>query len=229
MIGHYEAILFDIDGTLVDSTAAVERTWRTWAAEHDLDAAHILSICHGVRSEDVVARYLPASEIPAATIELEDMELQDLEGVTALPCAADVLGRLPEPRWAAVTSGSGRLMRKRLSAAGLPVPDILIAADDVVAGKPDPEGYRNAAEALGSPIDRCLVIEDAPAGIAAGRAAGATVLAVCTSHQRAEVADADVVVDSLTDVSVTVGPDGIQVEEAPADRAPADRATVEDG
>lgn len=229
MIGHYEAILFDIDGTLVDSTAAVERTWRTWAAEHDLDAAHILTICHGVRSEDVVARYLPASEIPAATIELEDMELQDLEGVTALPCAADVLGRLPEPRWAAVTSGSGRLMRKRLSAAGLPVPDILIAADDVVAGKPDPEGYRNAAEALGSPIDRCLVIEDAPAGIAAGRAAGATVLAVCTSHQRAEVADADVVVDSLTDVSVTVGPDGIQVEEAPADRAPADRATVEDG
>ncbi|MDN5617340.1 HAD-IA family hydrolase [Rothia sp. HC945] len=221
--------MFDIDGTLVDSTAAVERTWRTWAAEHDLDAAHILSICHGVRSEDVVARYLPASEIPAATIELEDMELQDLEGVTALPCAADVLGRLPEPRWAAVTSGSGRLMRKRLSAAGLPVPDILIAADDVVAGKPDPEGYRNAAEALGSPIDRCLVIEDAPAGIAAGRAAGATVLAVCTSHQRAEVADADVVVDSLTDVSVTVGPDGIQVEEAPADRAPADRATVEDG
>lgn len=221
--------MFDIDGTLVDSTAAVERTWRTWAAEHDLDAAHILTICHGVRSEDVVARYLPASEIPAATIELEDMELQDLEGVTALPCAADVLGRLPEPRWAAVTSGSGRLMRKRLSAAGLPVPDILIAADDVVAGKPDPEGYRNAAEALGSPIDRCLVIEDAPAGIAAGRAAGATVLAVCTSHQRAEVADADVVVDSLTDVSVTVGPDGIQVEEAPADRAPADRATVEDG
>ena len=221
VIGHYEAILFDIDGTLVDSTAAVERTWRTWAAEHGLDAAHILSICHGVRSSDVVARYLPASEIPAATVELENMELQDREGVTALPGAADLLGRLPETRWAAVTSGSGRLMRKRLSAAGLPVPDHLIAADDVVEGKPDPEGYRKAADALGAPIDRCLVIEDAPAGIAAGRAAGATVLAVCTSHQRAEVDDADVVLDSLTDVSVSVGNDGIQVEEAPAHRTPA--------
>ena len=192
-----QALLFDIDGTLVDSTPVVERTWRVWAAKRGMDAEEILRVCHGRRSEDTIADLLPVPERAAAVEELARMELADLDEVTALPATTTLLPALPRNRWAAVTSGSQELMRARLAAAGLPVPDVLIAADDVSAGKPDPEGYLKAAAALGYDIEQCLVIEDAPAGLAAGRAAGAKTLAVATSHDAAELT-ADAVVEDLT-------------------------------
>ena len=116
-----DAILFDIDGTLVDSTAAVGRTWRAWSAARGIDALEVLRVCHGRRSEDTVAEFLPSDQRAAAVAELERLEMADLDDVIALPATRDLLSRLPSDRWAAVTSGSQLLMRARLAAAGLPV------------------------------------------------------------------------------------------------------------
>lgn len=209
--GDFAAILFDVDGTLVDSTPAVERTWRTWAAGRGLDGDEILRHSHGRRSEDTVAELLPANERVTAVQELLALELKDLEGVVALPNAASLLSSLPADRWAAVTSGSRELMRARMSAAGLTLPSVLITAEDVTTGKPDPEGYLAAAAALGADPAACVVIEDAPAGITSGRASGAFVVAVATSHSRSALNDADVVIDDLGACHVTVTESGLHV------------------
>ena len=193
-----DAILFDVDGTLVDSTAAVERTWRAWAAAHDVDAEEILRVCHGRRSQDTIALFLPAPQQAAAVDELERLELDDLADTVALAGAGALLSALEDGRWAAVTSGPRALMRARLHAAGLPQPAVLVTAEDVAVGKPDPEGYLRAAATLGVDARRCLVVEDAPAGVEAGRAAGASVLAVATSHDASVLGRADAVVPDLT-------------------------------
>jgi len=206
-----DAILFDIDGTLVDSTPAVERSWRTWAARRDMDADAILQICHGRRSEDTIRSLLPPGDVAGAVREIEALELADLGDVVALPGTVALVNRLPADRWAAVTSGPRNLMRARLAAAGLPVPEVLISAEDVRDGKPDPEGYLLAASALGFDAARSLVIEDAPAGIDAGRAAGAAVLAVTTSHPAAELGAADAVIADLRACAVEVRTDGLRV------------------
>ena len=206
-----DAILFDIDGTLVDSTASVVRTWKTWAATRGLDAEAILRVCHGRRTEDTLVEFLPPDQHPAALVELARLERADMHDVLALPGTQSLLPRLPADRWAAVTSGSQDVMRARLIASGLPIPDVLVSAEAVAAGKPDPEGYLKAAAALGRDIRRCLVVEDAPAGIQAGRAAGARVLAVATSHPAADLTSADVVVPDLTACEVEVTPDGLVV------------------
>lgn len=206
-----DAILFDIDGTLVDSTAAVVRTWETWAATRGLDAEAILRVCHGRRTEDTLVLFLPADQHPAALTELARLERADMHDVLALPGTQNLLPRLPADRWAAVTSGSQDVMRARLIASGLPIPDVLVSAEAVSAGKPDPEGYLKAAAALGRDPRRCLVVEDAPAGIEAGRAAGAQVLAVATSHPAADLTSADVVVPDLTACDVEITPDGLVV------------------
>lgn len=211
MIFEVDAILFDIDGTLVDSTGTVERTWRLWAAQRGLPADDILAVCHGRRTEDTVAEFLPAAERPAAVAELERLEIGDLDQVVALPAALELLSALSADRWAAVTSGSGSLMRARLGAAGLPVPRVLVAAEDVDAGKPDPQGYRMAAEGLGVDVTRCLVVEDAPAGLAAGHAAGASVLAVATSHPVDELRRAHAVVADLRAVRIRERADRLTV------------------
>ncbi|WP_076262049.1 HAD-IA family hydrolase [Intrasporangium flavum] len=201
-----DAILFDIDGTLVDSTAAVERTWRAWAAAHDTDPEEILRVCHGRRSQDTIALFLPAEARAAAVEALERLELDDLADTVALPGAGPLLSGLEPGRWAAVTSGPRQLMQARLRAAGLPEPAVLVTAEDVAAGKPDPEGYLRAAAALGVDARRCLVVEDAPAGVEAGRAAGASVLAVATSHDASVLGRAHAVVDDLSRCRVEPGP-----------------------
>lgn len=195
-----DAVLFDIDGTLVDSTGAVERTWRLWGEAHGIDPDEILAVSHGRRSEDTIAMFLPQDQVADATAELEELELADLDGVTALPATRELLTALPAERWAAVTSGSRRLMRTRLEAAGLPVPEVLVTADDVTEGKPHPQGYLRAAARLGFDPARCLVVEDAPAGVRAGLASGAAVLAVATSHSRTDLEGigATELVDNLT-------------------------------
>lgn len=192
------AILFDIDGTLVDSTVVVERSWRTWAVDHGLDAEAVLAVCHGRRSADTVAQFVPPADQAAAVADLDRRELADFDGIVALPGAQSLLSSLPADRWAAVTSGSQRLMRARLHAAGLSIPAVLISGEDVTLGKPNPEGYLKAAAALGWDIDQCLVIEDAPAGIDAARAAGSQVLAVATTHAPSRLTTADAVIPDLT-------------------------------
>jgi mannitol-1-/sugar-/sorbitol-6-phosphatase len=206
-----QALLFDIDGTLVDSTATVERTWRVWADGRGLDADEILRVCHGRRTEDTLQLFLPEEERADGVAELARLELEDLDEVVPLPSTRTLLPRLPAERWAAVTSGPGDLMRARLTAAGLPVPAVLVAAEDVSRGKPDPEGYATAAAELGWDVARCLVIEDAPAGVEAGLAAGAQVLAVATSHPPAELTAAHAVVPDLGACSVEIGAEGLVV------------------
>jgi sugar-phosphatase len=211
MAVHVPGILFDIDGTLVDSTTAVERSWRTWADEFQIDVDKVLGVCHGRRTEDVIAEFISPQQQSAAIARELALELSDLDGVVALPGARQVLNALPPERWAAVTSGERSLMIARLKASKLPVPQTLISAEDVSNGKPSPEGYLKAAAALGFQARDCLVVEDSPAGISAGRAAEARVLAVTTSHDRAELAGADVIVPDLSCVRVELTRRGVAV------------------
>lgn len=209
MVLRGKAILFDIDGTLVDSTPAVERSWHTWAREYDVDYEALMRVSHGRRTEDTVAEFVAPQRRADAVARLQELELTDLDDVTALPGARGLLGPLSRDRWAAVTSGERPLMTARLTAALLPVPDIMICAEDVVAGKPSPEGYLKAAAALGHDATQCVVVEDSPAGIAAGKAAGSQVLAVTTTHDADQVADADMIVADLSRLLATFGADGV--------------------
>lgn len=198
-----EALLFDLDGTLVDSTPAIVRSWARWAAEFGVTEAAFRAVhAHGRTSAALVADLVPADRVAEATRRIEELEIGDLDGVTALPGAAELLDRLPAGRWTIVTSGVRRLALSRIAAAGLPVPPVLVGADDVRHGKPDPEPYLKGAAALGVAPERCLVVEDAPAGLTAARAAGAATVAVATTHPYEEL-KADLVVADLAALSVT--------------------------
>lgn len=175
------ALLFDMDGTLVDSTAVVEGIWRRFAAEHDLDLAELLAYSHGRRSPDTLARFvphLPAAERAAIAVHLESEEVEDVADIVEVPGAAALLRSLDGVPWAVVTSATRELATRRMAAAGLPPVPHLVPADDVERGKPDPQGYEQAAADLGVDARDCVVFEDAGAGIAAGLAAGAHVVVV---------------------------------------------------
>jgi sugar-phosphatase len=174
-----EAVLFDMDGTLVDSDAAVERAWRTWATEYGVEPAAVLAVAHGAPAERTVGLVRPdltvADAAEAAARQLE-LQYDDLSDVVPMPGAHGLLAALRLP-WAVVTSADVRLAKARLGAAGIVAP-LLVTVEDVRVGKPDPEGYRRAAELLGVAPEKCLVVEDAAVGVAAGRAAGAQVAAL---------------------------------------------------
>ena len=207
-----QAIVFDIDGTLVDSTPAVERSWRTWCGIFGVDADALLSVSHGRRSADTIALFLPADRVDEAVKVLDEIELRDLDGILPLPNAAHLTALLPEGRWALVTSGNRGLMRERISAGGIPIPEVMITSEDVERGKPDPQGYRRAAELLGFDPATCLVVEDAPPGVDAGVAAGSVVLAVGTSHPLEALPGAHAYAADLSHVEVSVCDDGLVVE-----------------
>lgn len=195
-----DALLIDSDGTLVDSEAAIRRSWRTWCAEYGFDVERVHHISQGRRSADTIADLLPAEQAPAGLTRLDELERADLADVCAMPGAAELLDTLPPDAWALVTSGDLPLVTARLHAAGLPRPKVLVTADDVSRGKPDPAGYRLAADSLGVPASRCVVFEDSAAGIAAGQAAGAFVVALTTTHVEADLAAADLIVPDLSAV-----------------------------
>jgi len=177
------ALLFDMDGTLVNSIAVVERTWRRFAARHGLDADEILAACHGRRAAETVALFArPGLDVDAETGRLTAEEIADIDGVVAIRGAAELLSALPAGSWAIVTSAGRELAMTRLTATGLIVPEVLVTAEDVADGKPAPDGYLAAARALGVAPADCMVFEDAPAGLQAGRAAGAAVVAVAGAH-----------------------------------------------
>lgn len=194
------AILFDLDGVLVDSTVIVERHWRIWAAQHGLQSEHILANSHGRRTMDTlraVASHLHLDLEQEAAL-IENSEIEDTEGLIAVPGAAELLQALPDHSWAVVTSGSHMLATTRLQAVGLPVPQTFVTAEQVCLGKPHPEGYLKAATLLGLEPQDCLVIEDAPAGIQAAHAAGSRVIGVTTTFSVAALNEADFVVPVLS-------------------------------
>ena len=202
----FDAVLFDMDGTLVDSTPAVERSWAIWEAEYGLTTP-VLEAGHGRPAAQLVRTVLRPDQVEQGLLRIAELELNDVAGITVLPGAAELLAAVPPDRAAIVTSASRRLAQVRLAAAGLPTPAVLVTFDDVAHGKPNPEPFLTGAARLGVDPSRCLVVEDAPAGITAGLAAGCATLAVTTTSRRADL-HADVVVDSLSQVAITAGPDG---------------------
>lgn len=199
-----DALLFDLDGVLIDSSTAIVRNWRAWADRHGIDVARITQVMHGVRSVETIRAVAPQLDAAQEAAWLTAREVADTDGVVPMPGARQLLAALPADRWTIVTSGSADLARARLQAAGLPVPAQIVTADDVTQGKPAPEPYLLGASRLGIVPERCLVVEDAPAGIQAGRSAGMRVLGIASTHAAAEVlaAGATVVVDRLADLVV---------------------------
>ena len=207
-----KGILFDMDGVLVSSIGSVNRCWRQWAALYDVpDAAHY-EVPHGVRAIDIIKTLRPDIDPAEGLRVIEDLELDDTADLRVLPGVKALLESLPIERWAIVTSATRRLLLGRLAAAGLPVPERLISADMVVNGKPHPEPYSRGAERLGFAPADCLVVEDAPPGVGAGKAAGCPVLGVLGTHSVAELHHADWVAASLERVRVEVQADRLRVE-----------------
>lgn len=178
---HAAALLFDMDGTLVDSTAVVEATWGAFAELHSLDLAEVLAFAHGRPTAATVRHFLSHPALIASeTRRLVEHEESTTEGVREVPGAAEFIAALPRSAWAVVTSASRVLASNRMRAAGIPLPDVLISADDITRGKPDPQGYLLAADALRVNIGSTIVFEDSPAGIRAGLASNALTVAIGT-------------------------------------------------
>jgi len=201
-----EAVLFDMDGTLVDSRAIVERMWLLWAAQHNLDSRAILAVAHGRRTLETMQLVAPDLATLDEAARLDALEEAQEGGETPVPGAAELLLALPPERWAVVTSAPYHLAYRRIGSVGLPVPRVLIGAYEVKMGKPDPEGYLLAARQLGADATRTVVFEDTPAGVTAGRAAGARVIGMTTTYRTLDHCDA--LVADLRGIQVEHGADG---------------------
>lgn len=178
-----DAILLDMDGTIVNSIRATERIWSAWAHRHGVDVEPFMPTIHGVQSIQTIRRLdLAGIDPEAEAAAIAEAEISDVEGIDAIAGAAEFLAVLPDGQWAVVTSAPRALASRRIEAAGLPTPPLLIAAEDVARGKPAPDCFQLAAERLGTTADRCLVMEDSLAGIAAAESAGAAVLVVTATH-----------------------------------------------
>jgi len=193
-----------LDGVLVDSTPAVTRVWASWAAGHGLDGDYVTRIAHGRPSIATIRELLPHANHEAEDRDVEQREIADTEGVIPLPGAMHVLRALAAEKWAIATSCTRPLAQVRIRAAGLPTPPYLVTVTDVSRGKPDPEPYLKAAAGLGLAAGDCIVVEDAPAGIRAGKAAGARILALrtTTADDELRAAGADWIVDNLAQVKL---------------------------
>ena len=201
-IFHCSAILFDLDGVLVDSTRSVDRQWRLWAERKGVDSDKVIAIAHGVRTIEVIKYVAPHLDAEAEVREIESREADDHEGVNVMPGAADLVRTIPGGRWCVVTSGTRPLASARLQFGGLPVPEVLVTADDVVNGKPHPEPYLKGAKLLGVKPADCLVIEDAPAGIQSARAGGMKVIGITSTYPESQLSAADAVVEKLSQIRV---------------------------
>jgi mannitol-1-/sugar-/sorbitol-6-phosphatase len=201
-------ILFDMDGVLISSTGADVRCWRRWAKHHGMEGTFTLQSTHGRRALDTLRVLRPDLDPVIEQRRLEDYDAEDHSGLIILPGVETLLASLPADRWTIVTSATVRLLEGRLGYAKLPMPAVLVSADIVANGKPHPEPYLTGAKLLGLAPADCLVIEDSPAGVASGKAAGCRVLAVLSSHPQSELTAADWFVASLEQVSVASQPDG---------------------
>jgi sugar-phosphatase len=212
MIFSTKAILFDMDGVLMDSTPSVERVWRAWATTHGLNPDEVAVQAHGRRSIETIRAVAPALDAEKENVLVEQREIDDKEGVTALPGAAELLRQLPSDRFAIVTSATRPLAVARLGYAGIPVPRHMITAEDVVHGKPSPEPFLKGAALLGVAPGDCLVFEDTPAGIASGRAAGMQAVALQTTYPSEQLQAANAIIRNLADVKVAWRGDEITLE-----------------
>lgn len=204
----FSALLFDMDGTILNSIAAAERIWGDWARRQGLDVEAFLPTMHGVRGIDTIRHLaLPGIDPEMEAAEIERAEIDDVEGIVQIADAAAFLNSLPPQSWAIVTSAPILLAKRRLEAAGLPVPQTMVTAEDVSIGKPDPECYLLGARKLGVDIKDCLVFEDAPAGIKAGEAAGADLMVVTTTHQH-PVSTPHATIADYSHIAAKVGDDG---------------------
>ena len=199
------AVLFDLDGVLVDSTGSVTRQWRRWAEEHNMYPQTVLEIAHGVRTIEIVRRLAPHLDAEAEVKRIEKREADDQEGVAVMPGAAELLKAIPEGHWCVVTSGTRYLATARLKLANLPIPNVLVSADDVSKGKPDPEPYLMGAKLLGMKPAECLVVEDAPAGIRAAHGGGMKAIAITSTYPASELREGDAVVQKLPQIKVRSG------------------------
>ena len=217
MVVEAKGLLFDMDGVLISSIASANRCWRQWAKHYEISGWETYTIPHGVRAMDIMRSLRPDfNEVQAAEglRMIEDLEIADTADLKVLDGVKDLLGSLPSERWTIVTSATRRLLLGRLKAAGLPYPDELITADDVVKGKPDPEPYMRGAKMLGFAPAECVVVEDAPSGVGSGKAAGSRVLGVLGTHSAEDLyaAGAEWVVASLAGVKATANADGLKLE-----------------
>ncbi len=207
----FQAFLFDMDGTILTSIPAVVRAWTAWSNRVGVDVEAVMHYLHGRPARDTIRHFAPPGcDIAAELAWLDAFELQDVDGIVAIPGAAALLTRLPRHRWAVVTSANRALATMRIAAAGLPMPDLLISADDVTRGKPDPQGFAMAARHLGFAASDCLVFEDTQAGLTAGRAAGAGVLRLAGVADQADtespwITDYTGVTVEITDAGLSVG------------------------
>ncbi|WP_405030150.1 HAD-IA family hydrolase [Mycoplana sp. BE70] len=198
-----------MDGTLLDSTASTERVWGNWARRHGLDVEAFLPTMHGKRGVDTIrALDLPGVDPIAEALEIEKGEIADVAGVVAISGAVAFLSTLPADRWAIVTSAPIALAHRRLAAAGIPIPKVIVTADDVRNGKPSPEGYLLAAARLGVEAGQCLVFEDVEAGVRAGESAGASVVVVRATHAHGPTTQ-HVSIESYDDLRVSSDIDGM--------------------
>jgi mannitol-1-/sugar-/sorbitol-6-phosphatase len=192
-----KAWLFDLDGTLIDSGACIAAAWSAWCQKHGLNAENVIHEAYGRRAADSMRFILPESDVDAEVAFLEDMECELVEGLVVAPGAHLLLEQISVNPWAIVTSGSNRVATHRIEHTRLRIPPVLISADDVSNGKPDPEGYLLAASRLNVNPTDCIVVEDAVAGIRAGKSAGMKVIAVASTHSVKELVEADYVCESL--------------------------------
>jgi mannitol-1-/sugar-/sorbitol-6-phosphatase len=205
------AVLFDLDGVLVDSTRSVERQWRIWAGEHGVDPEAILEIVHGRRTVEVIRLLAPHLDVEAEVARVEQSESEDTNGVEVMPGASKLLATIPDSGWAVVTSGTNLLARARLRHAGLPIPNVLVSAEHVREGKPHPEPYLTGAHLLGVPAPQCLVIEDAPAGIESAHAARMKAIGL-TSTFSADQLKAEAVIRDLRHLHLEARDGVLEVE-----------------
>ncbi|HEV8357179.1 MAG TPA: HAD-IA family hydrolase [Gemmatimonadales bacterium] len=210
------ALLFDMDGVLVDSGAVVERSWRRWAARRGLDPAPFLEAAHGRRTMETLREVRPDLELAEEVAWLDAAELADVEGIVAVAGAPELLRAVPPGAWALVTSAGRELVERRLGAAGLPRPRVLVSSEDVTRGKPAPDGYLLGARRLGRAAAECVVFEDSPPGTAAGRAAGARVVALTTTHRPDQLGEVAAVVADFRAVRVRGSAGDLTVELDPS-------------
>lgn len=203
-----DAILFDLDGVLVDSTAVVVRIWREWAEDRGLDAERLLEVAHGRRTAETIRLFAPDLDADSEARELERLEAGDLDGVLEIEGARELLSSLPADGWTVVTSGTRAIASGRMVHVGLPLPERFVSADDVENGKPHPEAYLKGAEVLGVRPEACVVVEDAPSGVSSARSAGMRVIAVATTYREDDLHEADAVAASLSGIQATTRPGG---------------------
>jgi mannitol-1-/sugar-/sorbitol-6-phosphatase len=212
---HCQAVLFDMDGILVSSIGSVERTWTKWSLMRDVDPARTRELAHGRRAIETLTAMRPDLDTEAELKIVEDLEIADNEGLRVLPGVLELLNTLPRDRWTVVTSATERLTRARLADGGIPMPERLVTAEHVTRGKPHPEPFLAGAALLGYAPQQCVVFEDSPSGVQAGREAGCTVIATTFSLPLERLDAAQYVVDDLTGVSAHVGPDGLTLSLTP--------------